>query len=321
MQRSPLSGSGSISGRSDSYPNLSNKHQILDTSDATQITFRNKRKLENDDHEFKTQFAEMRKQMTEMQKQMSEMMAYLTSINSMQVENFGKISEDICVIKDQVKNIKSTTDCLTKEQANIKVDIENLKKRNSTAEKKIEILESNLQLENTAAPNSSFSINTREELVTELNERASRGKNIIISGIPEPKAKSSNERREEDKEAVKKIISTLSIDSLEPEKIFRLGKYQSTKIRPLKVCYGSQNIAINILRCKDNLKADDIKIYSDQTPQQQAYMKSLKEELKRRTASGEANIAIKYVRGVPKIIETLPKNLTYHHITTPSSKM
>lgn len=318
MHRTPPTGSGLMSGRADSYPNLAN---MPHSSDTSQITFRSKRKYENDDEELKSEVSEMRKQMSDMQKQMSDMISLLTSTNSSQVERYEKISDDISDIKNQVTEIKSTTEILIKEQLKIKEDLEKLKKLNDFAEKKIETLEEKFRAGNAITANPPDMANTREELMIELNERMMRGKNIVISGVPEAKSTNANERKNEDKDAIVKIISTLSVDIPEPENIFRLGKYQPTKIRPIKVCYESQKTATNILRRRKNLTQDNLKIYSDQTPQQQTYKKLVKEELERRIKNGENNIGIKYVKGIPKITEivTSPKN-PKHQKTTPDTK-
>ncbi|CAH2085493.1 unnamed protein product [Euphydryas editha] len=85
-------------------------------------TFLNKRKLNAENEEFKTEFSDMklsfvelRKQMTALQLKISEMMTFFTSSNTMQMDNFFKIREDILVIKYQVSNIKSSTECLNEE--------------------------------------------------------------------------------------------------------------------------------------------------------------------------------------------------------------
>lgn len=78
------------------------------------------------------------------------------------------------------------------------------------------------------------------------------------------------------------------------------------KTRPLKVYFESQATAKAKLRNKNNMKRSDIKIYSDQTPHQEKEMKLLREELQKRTESGEKNLIIK-VKGTPKIIKQ-PKN-------------
>lgn len=316
VQRSPPR-SGLNSARSDSYPNLTNKGQPSDETDLSQITFRNKRKLTNEGEEIKVElsemkneFIEMRKQMSILQNQMSEMMTYLASSNSMQVENFNKLNEDISTIKEQICNIKSTTENLTEEQNKLKSDIRNIKKFNSTTENKINQLESNFQriTSNSSKFVEGMTIQTQEKLMIELNERNMRCNNIVISGLAETMSINPEERREYDKSAFLSIIKPIYTDCPEPEKIFRVGKYIPGKTRLLKVCFKSREIAKYILRNKQNIKESNIKIFSDQTPQQQAYIKALKEEMESRSKNGELNLGIKYFKGVPKIITSVPKN-------------
>ncbi|CAG4953108.1 unnamed protein product [Parnassius apollo] len=227
VHRSPT-GSDTISARCGSYPDLASKIMCQDKTESSQITFRNKRKLENENDDLKNEFAEMRKQMTSMQNQMSEMMTYLTTTTNMQVENFKKINEDVSTIKQQISDIKLTTEILTEEQTKLKIEVENLKKISNITEKKIESIQSNLLLQDTTPSCSSSVLNAQEEIVAELNERTIRSKNIIIAGVPESKSTNLNARYEEDKTAVLKIINTVLPGGFtEPQKIYRLGKYQS----------------------------------------------------------------------------------------------
>lgn len=314
VQRSPT-GSGLNVGRSGSYPDLANKSTTSDYIDGTHITFRNKRKLvhneesKSDIAEIKTEFTEMRKQMLTMQNQMSELMACLTSNNNMQIENFNNLHKDISVIKEQVNNIKSTTEKLTSEQHNLKREITSMQIFRNTTEKKMESIQAKLNQINIAS--SSTVLQAQEEIVIELNERNLRCKNIVISDITEPVSTEPKIRREQDKSKVLSIIRQIYTDCPEPERIIRLGKYQPEKNRLLKVCFTSQETALHILKNKNIIKLNNIKIFSDQTPQQQAYMKELKEELDNRTSSGEENLRIKYVKGVPKIVIAIPKNSNF----------
>lgn len=305
VQRSPT-GSDTISSRSGSYPDLPSKIIAQDTSEMSQITYRNKRKL-NETEEIKAELTDMKKQMTSMQNQMSEIMTYLSTMNNTQTENFKKLNQDVLTIKQQINDIKITTDNLTEEQSKLKQDISSLKESKNITEKKLYQIESKLQHEDAG---SSSAVNVREEIVTELNERGQRSKNIIISGVLEPNANSQSERRAEDKTAVLKIINNIvgHTDTPEPERIYRLGKYKSDKCRHLKVCFSSPDIVKSILKNRKNQKEEKIKVFSDQTPQQQEYMAMLKQRLENRIASGEDNLCIKYIRGVPKITKQTPKN-------------
>lgn len=311
VQRSPP---GSGRERSGSYPDIGSKITTSDAVDRTQI-FRNKRKApENDEFKsefatIKTEFTEMRKQMLSMQNQMSELMACITSNHNMQVENFNSLNKDVSVIKEQVNNIKSTTDKLTLEQDNLKKDITSIQDFRNATEIKMESIESVLNKINTASSfSSSTVIQAKEEIVNELNERNLRCKNIIISGIAEPISTDPKHRREKDKSECLSIIRNIYPDCPEPHKIIRLGKYKLDKNRQLKVCFHTQETALHILKNKELIRHNNIKIFSDQTPQQQAHMKVLRNELENRTSNGEEHLNIKYVRGVPKIVTAAPKN-------------
>lgn len=316
VQRSPTR-SGPIVSRSDSFPNLTKKSNPSDSSDTSQITFRNKRKLSNESeqlYDLRKDFTEMRTQMTAMQSQMTEMMAYLTSTNATQSDNFTKISEDMSVIKEQLKDIKSTTEYLTEEQNKLKTDLLSIQKSNITLQNRIEKLESSIREydHNTSSTETGTKMETCENIITELNERSFRSRNLLISGIPEATSTDQMDRQIEDKNSSWKILRNINPDCPEPIKVFRVGKRHPDKIRPVKVCFGTQEPAIYILRNKSKLKNYDNKIFSDQTPKQQAYMKCLKEELEARSKRGETNLIIKYVKGIPKIISQQSKNLYIH---------
>lgn len=312
-ERSPT-GSDLASARSGSYPNLPSK---INTSqpELPLVTARNKRKFTAENEELKAEFSdvklefkELRKQMTALHQQMSEMMTYLTSNNTMQIDNFSKISEDISVIKNQVSDIKSTTEFLNEEQSKLKSEIMNMKSSNNTTQKKIELLEARLQNIDSKTLNMEANPKAQEEIIVELNERNVRSRNILVSGIAESTSTDPKERQIYDKNASWRILKTIYTDCPQPEKVYRIGKYNPGKNRLIKVCFKLPETALYILRNKSSVKNDVNKIYPDQTSQQQSYMKHLKEELESRTKNGETNLIIKYVRGVPKIISAQPKN-------------
>lgn len=303
VQRSPT-GSGLSAGRCGSFPELSTASP---SSDSAQITFRNKRRLpcecghmDTETSKTNSELAEMKKQMSGLQAQMQEMMSHLMTNNSIQLENFNKLCEDISIIKEQASSMKLATDHLAEEQKCIKIEISDLKNSNIRNEEKIATIESSLK--EMPAPTSHNSIQTQENIVAELNERQIRCKNILISGVPEPTTNNIKDRQEQDRKAVCNIIKSICPDSAEPMKLFRLGKYYTDKKRLIKVIFTSQEQALQILRQKENLKDEGIKIFSDQTPQQQSYMKIVKEELDRRIKNGEPNLIIKYIKGIPKIV-------------------
>ncbi|KAL0868638.1 hypothetical protein ABMA27_008093 [Loxostege sticticalis] len=278
-------------GMGGSQPNLSTIEANIDLPSDDQINFRNKRKHTGDE--------DIREELREIRKEMAEMMRVLTSINEKQTETINKMSEDITLLKGHVKEIKSTTENLGLENREIKSNLDDLISKYKENNRKIEIIETKLgtfQPANITLPpvSTSSSNNLEENLMVELTERLSRSKNIIITGLVEQKSANYKERQDADKREVLNILQNISSDC--------------SKHRPLKVCFSTKDEALFVLRSKNTKVLGSVKIFSDQTPQQQAYFKKLKDELKSRNDNGEMNLTIKYYKGIPKIVKTTPKN-------------
>jgi hypothetical protein len=137
-----------------------------------------------------------------------------------------------------------------------------------------------------------------EQIIQEMQNRSNREKNIVLVGLSEQIATTAESRVSKDEADVLKIISLVSIDILKPIKVFRIGKLQPGKNRSIKLCFENSEPAKQLLRNRAKLQ-DGVKIFSDQTPTQQSYVKNLREELKRRQDEGEADLTIKYVNGTP----------------------
>ncbi|XP_045452345.1 uncharacterized protein LOC123661426 [Melitaea cinxia] len=75
----------------------------------------------------------------------------------------------------------------------------------------------------------------------------------------------------------------------------RLGKYTPNKSRPIKVFFNNTDIPKCLVYNKQKLPKT-IKIYSDQTPTQKLFMQQLRDELQKRTANGEKDLIIKYIK-------------------------
>lgn len=299
--RSPTR-SGPGVGRSDSQPNLLSGVSQPEFSDTSTVTHRNNKRKQLDDNEYiRTEFSEMRKQM-------SEMMTMLKNLTTTQNEFTKKITKDITTIKERIDGIKSTTDNLTIEQNNIKSDVMSLRNANEIAEKKINEISHTVQLLKSEQAQAFSSNETQEDIIAEINERELRSKNIVISGIPEPTSLNKDQRISMDKQEVVNLLKSIDNDYPEPEKIMRLGKYDINKTRPIKAYFKSHEIAKSILRNQNNSKRDNIKIYSDQTPKQRTFLQNLKEELNRRSLIEHKNLTIKYINGIPKIMEKPSKN-------------
>lgn len=295
LLRSP-SGCGTRTRLGGSKPNLS--ESTLD-SELNQVTIRNKRKQPEDDD------TTIKKELSELRKQMAEMMALLTSTSYAQTENIDQICQTVTTIKNYVKNIVNTMDHIILEQEILKANLDNLKKGAEISDKKIKSLESDIVALKSTSTSNQITLKN-EELISEIQERNARAKNIVIVGIPQSKSSISIERYEHDKKEILKLTSTMYAECPEPEKIFRLGKPKTDGTRPLKVCHKSEEIAKTLLRNRST-KFENIKIFSDQTVGQRKYLQNLKIELQTRTTNGETDLHVKYVKGTPKIVKSLEK--------------
>lgn len=289
-------------GRTGSHPNLSTGSAVA--SEVTSVTLRNKRKhAEQDDISL---------QLGDIQKQMANMMELLTSSISAQKESTSKITSDIAIIKSQMNDIKQgmtlteqKITSLGSEQMEIKADIQNLASSVQLTDDKILYLENEIQTFKNSMNDSS--IDSYNSILAELNDQNSRKNNIIIAGIQEAKSSDYIVRRDIDKAEVMNIIKLIDPNIPAPVKVIRIGKYKPDISRSVKVCFETEDIAKLILRNKSKVKNSTVYIFSDQTPFQQARFRKLKEELSLRTSKGEENLTIKYVKGIPQIVDK-PKN-------------
>lgn len=298
LMRSPKKASPS-GGNSSSYPDLS-KLSALE-SDPRNVTTRKRKTPESN---FAYEFGEFKKEILEIIKE----------TNKCQIENITSIGQNISSINEQLRDMKNTTEQLITENGLLKTQIATLNNTVKVNEEKITSLQNEikqLKSDSRTSRSSEFLpalLTTCDEAIIELQDRAERSKNIIITGIPEQMCTNVNERRELDLCKAYNIIKRIYPECPETKKIIRLGKYEGKKSRPLKICFESQEPVKTILRNRSNLNESGVRIFCDQTPYQQKVMINLKKELQQRQENGEMNLRIKYVKGAPKIMTVQPKN-------------
>lgn len=278
-----------------SQPDL--RQSKLYDSETQQVTFRPKRKHSDDDINHKLDAFENR------------VLAILNTIAETQNEKLNTISQDVSLIKDQVMQIKSITDRLVEEQNKVRQELVSINNFNSETDNRIKSLEINIDTLKSDT-NSNNQQTDYNNLISEIHERSQREKNLIITGINEIFSKNTDERRNYDKSQINDVIRSIIPDCPAPIKVIRLGKYDSNKSRPIKVCFEEPSVPKLVLKNKSIIqeKSIKVKIYSDQTPYQKRVMQSLKDELKNRTEAGEKDLTIKYIKGIPKIIQNKTKN-------------
>jgi hypothetical protein len=222
--------------------------------------------------------------------------------NCLHVSCTGLTSEDR-ITRKKIRNVKIyCSKCTSKAEQTLSIhELLQTFKRDIIASIEQKIEEKISELQNVNLSSLQF-----EEVTSEAVERMIRSKNVIIYGVPEWSG-TTEQRQTKDAAEIRKIISAITPEAI-PQKIIRIGKPNSPNTRPLKVSLSNDLIAKEILRNKNKLINSDlprsISISDDKTPKQLEYLKNLRTELQLRRDNGEDNIIIKYVKGIPSIIES-----------------
>lgn len=142
-------------------------------------------------------------------------------------------------------------------------------------------------------------------IMSEINERQKRARNVVIFGVEENGGRDDKGRKLADIEFVNGLMSFLEV---EPgvSKVSRIGNSSENKRRPLKVTFQSESDVLSVIRATVKLRgANDYRnvfISFDRTPKQLSQYKVVKEQLDLRKAAGEQNLKIRYVSGTPTIV-------------------
>lgn len=281
----------------------------LSKVDDAQITFR-KRKERDFESEDNKEMSEFRK----------DLMRTMVEMGKTQKDTLCQIRETVDEIKNEIKTMKVTIENVLQEQNVIKTEIAELKINSTKNNEKICGIESEINILKNSSCSSSAVLpplhDTQEEILSEYHERRVREKNVIIVGIAELEASDDvNEKKAHDKCEVLKTLRAIDMQCPDPVNIMRLGKFMPGKSRYIRVSFVLQSTVLDILRKQPKSSDKEgvsvthaVRIFSDKTPSQQKYFKTLKDELSLRKNNGETDLSIKYVKGIPKIIKNIPKN-------------
>lgn len=243
----------------------------------------------------------------EMNASIVEVKYELADLRASHEQTKSLITSNAADITAQIQNVQSTTTQLTTEQCNIKSQLTQFENKIVSNQNKLQNLETNISKIQLNPHSSQSELSVNEQIFREIQDRNRRQNNIIISGISEQICINTQERIFKDESDVLNVITSINPNITKPNKIFRIGKYNIGKTRGIKVCFNNPDPVMLLLRSKGKLP-DNIKFYSDQTPSQQKYFQTVKNELARRTEHGETDLIIKYINGIPTIIKQNSKN-------------
>uniref|UniRef100_A0A8D9FDN0 Uncharacterized protein n=1 Tax=Cacopsylla melanoneura TaxID=428564 RepID=A0A8D9FDN0_9HEMI len=143
-----------------------------------------------------------------------------------------------------------------------------------------------------------------DEVITEMNERSKREKNVILFDIKESNNSDLNERKSHDAKKFDEIVAKLGLNQMSPRNIVRLGKHdddEPNKARPMKITLQTKGETIAILKNARIKHAKNIK--SDLTPMQRSKLTSLRSKLQEKVENGDEGWTIRYIKGIPQLVK------------------
>lgn len=186
-------------------------------------------------------------------------------------------------------------------------DINSLKAVIISLRDEVKVIKNNLQ----TAESCSFDRDLfLEEVIQELDDRNKRKRNVLIFGLNEQSSSmAAQEVKINDTRAVQDVLRSLSPDSNAHYEVQRLGRADPAKSRPLKVTFQDENVAIDFIKrareLRNNVRFKNVFLSPDRTPRQMSHYRELRKQLTSRISTGETDIVIKYIHGIPKIVKRL----------------
>lgn len=220
------------------------------------------------------------------------------------IKSVNEIKSTQSKLVTSVNSLSDKFASLNKKVNELSSQISSLSSDNASLKERVDIIEIK-----TNSLSTNPSILNNNELISEMMDRQSRLKNILLFNLPESYHDPNSMNL--DLTTVQNILNFLNVES-KPSSIFRLGKPPSTstatKPRPLKICFYDQKSVLDIFSTQNKLKSNslwkDLRFSSDRTKQQQEYMSQLRKDLLTRKSNGEPDLIIKYIKGTPTIISS-----------------
>lgn len=143
---------------------------------------------------------------------------------------------------------------------------------------------------------------TPDSIISEIYERRKCETKVIVLNVPESDKPAGTDRLLDDRVKLSTIIPQEISNSLPNMKLRRLGRATEGKTRPLLIDTPSVNEARILLKSKP-AEGSGVAFKQYLTPLQQKHLRELRNELNTLVDNGDTNKTIKYVNGVPKIVD------------------
>lgn len=240
----------------------------------------------------------------------SQMASVLSKLDVLldKVDKIDSISKDVAEIRTEVSALSSSLALLEPRVSAAENNVETISQNLTSISSKVNSQEDRLATLESQSSSDSSLVSTIEE----INQRKMRAKNIMVFGLGESVKGTAKDRTNDDVAKLRTILSaidpTLDVNTF---KLLRVGKSSRNKPRPIKVIVGCEASVQKITKTATREllvglgdEFSHVSIGRDRTKLEAAHLNSLRAELSRRSDSGEENLTIKYINGIPKIIHS-----------------
>ncbi|KAL4153538.1 hypothetical protein QTP88_001371 [Uroleucon formosanum] len=206
-------------------------------------------------------------------------------------KQFNELKVDLQLVSKQVTELKAANATLTNEVELLKGKVASLESINPTEHSQSLI----------------------SQVLQEIYEHERCQSNLIFYGVPEATSPEATHLIEHDKHTIVKALEPLGNVVSVNLKLIRLGKSHSNFLRPVKVIFESKDIAMNLFAAYNIATRsrkpfpEDFRISRDRTSMQRKLLRSCYDDLDRRVRSGETNLRIVFVNGLPMVGSTFLK--------------
>ncbi|KAF0751786.1 Reverse transcriptase domain-containing protein [Aphis craccivora] len=206
----------------------------------------------------------------------------------------------------QFRELQVSLASVTKQLADLKNDNLVLRNEVSSLAARIAIFEG----DHIVPVNDDFS----SKIIREISERNSCDLSVIAYDVPESSSSSPSQRIIDDTTELSNALSSINTTLPVDIKVVRLDGHLSKKPRPLKLIFKSKDEAANLLlKFRQSIRngcniSNSLRLVWDKTFMERQLLRSAHAEFERRKQSGESNLVVKYVNGVPSVTKMQPKN-------------
>ena len=191
-------------------------------------------------------------------------------------------SEILTTVKSQIEKVTNMI-------APLLIRVDELEKENKKLMSRVDQLER--KQEGLASSSGTSETISQAEFIREMEERHRRQDFLIISGLPDDRAGSVEDRKQRDKALVSSLVQEIGHSEFVPVDMLRIGDLNTPSPRLLRVKCPSKETRTALLYDAKNLRFSQafkkVFINPDLTRKQRESNKKLRAEVKRRREAGE----------------------------------